>query len=80
MRAGDVLSGLPGARMTPICSLRVVETGLGQVDKLPGARAVVRLSCASRTGKLGKDCADGKVEERCSRSDRAGTARMVGET
>ena len=39
-----------------------VETGLGQLAQLPGARAEVRLSCALRTSKLGKDCADGKIE------------------
>ena len=39
------------------------ETRLGQVGKHPGAREEVRLSCVLRTGTLGKDCADGKVEE-----------------
>ena len=37
-----------------------VETGLGQVAKLLGARAEVRLALLGRM-KLGKDCADGKV-------------------
>ena len=32
-----------------------VETGLGQVAKLLGARAELRMSCAFRTGKSGKD-------------------------
>ena len=39
-----------------------VVRGLGQVAKPNGTRAEMRMPCAFRTGKLGKDCVDGKVE------------------
>ena len=38
-----------------------VETGLGQIAKLLGARAELRMSCAFRTGKFGKKVVDVKV-------------------
>ena len=56
-----------------------VETGLGKVAKLLGARAEVRLTRASGSGTARQE-SRGRQSREWSRSDRAGTARMESET
>ena len=64
-----------GRSLTSNGPITCVETGLGREAKLLGARADMRMPCAFRIGKFGKNCADGgKSRERESR--RKETAKM----
>ena len=54
--------------------------GIGQVAKLLGARAEVRLTRAFGSGEVRQGSRRRRSRERWSRSDRQGTARKADET